>query len=58
MKADWLTRLTILERTRIPILAAVLASGSLAAEAATFTVTNTNDSGTGSLRQAILDSHA
>jgi hypothetical protein len=28
------------------------------AQAATFTVTNTNDSGAGSLRQAILDANA
>jgi hypothetical protein len=28
------------------------------AQAATFTVTNTNDSGTGSLRQAILDANS
>ncbi|HXI62728.1 MAG TPA: Calx-beta domain-containing protein, partial [Pyrinomonadaceae bacterium] len=32
--------------------------GSLTAEAATFTVTNTNDSGAGSLRQAILNANA
>ncbi len=34
----------------------LLAASSLAA--ATFTVTNTNDSGAGSLRQAILDANA
>ncbi|HYX20245.1 MAG TPA: S-layer homology domain-containing protein [Thermoanaerobaculia bacterium] len=38
------------------VLAALLASA--AAGAATFTVTNTNDSGAGSLRQAILDANA
>lgn len=40
----------------IPTLA-LLAFG-VCAEAATFTVTNTNDSGPGSLRQAILDANA
>jgi hypothetical protein len=40
----------------IPTLA-LLALG-VCAEAATFTVTNTNDSGPGSLRQAILDANA
>ena len=34
------------------------ATASTAAQAATFTVTNTNDSGAGSLRQAILDANA
>src|SRR5690348_17869034 len=38
-------------------LVAFLAAAS-AAGAATFTVTNTGDSGTGSLRQAILDANA
>jgi len=41
--------------TRV-VLAALLASGICGA--ATFTVTNTNDSGAGSLRQAILDANA
>jgi hypothetical protein len=36
----------------------VACSGNLFAVGATFTVTNTGDSGTGSLRQAILDSNA
>ena len=39
------------------IAAAVLASSG-AADAATFTVTNTNDSGPGSLRQAVTDANA
>jgi hypothetical protein len=44
-------------RARLFGLAALLlAAGSLSA--ATFTVTNTNDSGAGSLRQAILDANA
>ena len=33
-------------------------AGPIPAEAATFTVTNTNDSGPGSLRQAVLDANA
>lgn len=40
------------------LLAGVLASLNPAALAATFTVTNTNDSGAGSLRQALLDGSA
>ena len=39
-------------------LSAVLLAASFEAAAATFTVTNTNDSGAGSLRQAILDANA
>jgi hypothetical protein len=35
-----------------------LMAGAASADAATFTVTNTNDSGGGSLRQAILDANA
>jgi hypothetical protein len=38
--------------------ASVGAARAPAAEAATFTVTNTNDSGAGSLRQAIEDANA
>src|SRR5258708_27938781 len=37
---------------------AIVCFGALIAQAATFTVTNTNDSGAGSLRQAILDADA
>jgi Periplasmic copper-binding protein (NosD) len=39
-------------------LAALLGCGASSAFAATFTVTNTNDAGPGSLRQAILDANA
>lgn len=39
------------------MILAVIFSGIGAARAATFTVTNTNDSGAGSLRQAILDAN-
>src|ERR1043166_3441296 len=38
--------------------AAVAVFAAIAGNAATFTVTNTNDSGPGSLRQAILDANA
>ncbi len=40
------------------VLLALLASTAPGARAATFTVSNTNDSGVGSLRQAILDANA
>jgi hypothetical protein len=44
-------------RTRISLaIGCVALAGSL--HAATFSVTNTNDSGAGSLRQAILDANA
>ena len=36
----------------------LILAGAVPASATTFTVTNTNDSGTGSLRQAILDANA
>lgn len=39
-------------------LASILATLNTTALAATFTVTNTNDSGSGSLRQALLDANA
>lgn len=39
-------------------LAGILLVASLPLSAATFTVTNTNDSGSGSLRQAITDANA
>ena len=39
-------------------LAALLLAASASADGATFTVTNTNDSGASSLRQAILDANA
>src|SRR5450432_4542729 len=39
-------------------LAVLLAAWSVAAGAATISVTNTNDAGSGSLRQAILDANA
>ncbi len=42
--------------SRIGVVLCVLSAGPVAA--ATLTVTNTNDSGAGSLRQAILDSNA
>jgi len=42
-------------RARVPSFSALLVSGHVLA--ATFTVTNTNDSGPGSLRQAILDAN-
>ena len=45
-----------MKRSRTVFLAMALAAASL--PAATFTVTNTNDSGPGSLRQAILDANA
>lgn len=44
-----------MRRTFIAVIALVV---SLPLSAATFTVTNTNDSGAGSLRQAILDANA
>ncbi len=40
------------------LAAVLLCTGSLPLAAATFTVTNTNDSGPGSLRQAIVDANA
>ncbi len=40
------------------LLALLVVTGSTPAHAATFTVTNTADSGVGSLRQAILDANA
>jgi hypothetical protein len=43
-------------KARVLVFSALFVSG--AAVAATFTVTNTNDSGSGSLRQAILDANA
>jgi len=43
---------------RAAAVAALLGCGASSADAATFTVTNTNDSGPGSLRQAILDANA
>lgn len=39
------------------LMAAGLAGNAVDAEAATFTVTNTNDAGAGSLRQAVLDAN-
>lgn len=56
-------RLIYLSRNRFRLLVALSTFGSLflfgpSVSAATFTVTNTNDSGGGSLRQAILDSNA
>jgi hypothetical protein len=39
------------------LLAGVLLATSLPAAATTYAVTNTSDSGTGSLRQAILDAN-
>jgi predicted outer membrane repeat protein len=49
-------------KTQRPIAAAMFAAGltlaALPAHAATFTVSNTNDSGPGSLRQALLDANA
>jgi hypothetical protein len=44
-------------RSRVLLLAVALLASCLAS-AATFTVTNTNDSGVGSLRQAMLDANA
>ncbi len=43
--------------TRILLTATFLAMAITAANAATFTVTNTNDSGAGSLRQAVIDAN-
>ena len=40
------------------LLLLIYSTAGMAAEAATFTVTNTNDAGAGSLRQAILDANA
>ena len=50
----------IVRRKRTAALAATLflVAGAYSAEAAVFSVTNTSDSGPGSLRQAILDSNA
>src|SRR5437870_7946756 len=52
----------VTQRPRAALVGALVALGMLAAPslsaAATFTVTNTNDSGAGSLRQAIIDSNA
>ena len=42
----------------LAIVAVILAISTINAAAATFTVTNTNDSGAGSLRQAIIDANA
>ena len=44
--------------TRVFVLALTAISFATTASAATFTVTNTNDSGAGSLRQAIIDAAA
>src|SRR5215470_14040387 len=43
-------------KASLTVLAVLLAAASL--DGATFTVTNTDDSGQGSLRQAILDANA
>ena len=45
-------------KTTISIALLLLAISAINTAAATFTVTNTNDSGAGSLRQAILDANA
>ena len=48
-------------KTRIPFLITLLCAAFASVQlvhAATFTVTNTNDSGSGTLRQAILDANA
>lgn len=42
----------------IALITACLASGPVTVQAASFTVDNTNDEGSGSLRQAILDANA
>lgn len=52
--------LTIRNRTKLTLFGLILAGSIFApsAIAATFTVTNTNDTGAGSLRQAVLDANA
>ena len=45
-------------RTVSAVSLAALLAGSVASQAATFTVTNTNDAGPGSLRQAVLEANA
>ena len=42
---------------RLPVLALLICASAAAAAAATFNVTNTNDSGAGSLRQALTDAN-
>lgn len=48
----------VISPIRVASIAFILTAMSLAANAATFTVTNTNDSGAGSLRQAVLDANS
>ena len=50
--------ITNLFRNTLTIATLILTISAINAMAATFTVTNTNDSGAGSLRQAILDANA
>lgn len=51
-------RLARLFSQNLILVTFALMLSAVTAEAATFTVTNTNDSGAGSLRQAVLDANA
>lgn len=59
MQADHAVRSSrFLARYLVPLALAAIAAGLTSAHAATIVVTNANDSGPGSLRQAVLDSAA
>jgi Calx-beta domain len=59
MRRSLLILLTLIAVTIVPVLAERLIAGwtPVAVAASTFTVTNTNDSGPGSFRQAIIDAN-
>jgi hypothetical protein len=57
-RAGWVTRPRRERRVSGALAAGAVLAGAGHGGAATFTVTNTNDSGPGSLRQALIDSNA